>query len=121
MSKFGRGHIVDDSIERHASAFLHEEIPADLRSPVPGLHDSIGEGGVMQDARRRDGKLFIHELIPGGNLATGRASPGLTRSSAKSSFMLAGEGKSTVFVSLDEWTISNDWQGLTGGMKDEIL
>jgi len=43
---FGGRHTVDNSVERHALAFLHEEIPNALHPVLAGLNDGGGEGGV---------------------------------------------------------------------------
>lgn len=62
MIEFGKGHAVDNGIERHTGALVHKEIPQALRLPVPGLDKTVGKGGVMQHAWRRDGKVCVDEL-----------------------------------------------------------
>ena len=53
--------MIDDGVERHAWAFVHEEVP-DAPHPVPGLGGDVGEWGVMQDAWRANGKQSMDEL-----------------------------------------------------------
>jgi len=44
--KSGGGHVVDNGVETHAWALLHEEI-SDAVHPVPGLDDYVEEGGMV--------------------------------------------------------------------------
>ena len=40
--EFAWGHAVDYSIERHATAFIYEEIPHAVRYPILGLDNGFG-------------------------------------------------------------------------------